>query len=104
MILYEVNIEVEPSLADKYVEWLRVHIDEMRTVLHGIKRVTLAKRDAAEDGWVAFTVVYSVASREDLDDYLANRAARMRQQAMETFGDKFRASRRIMNVVFEQDY
>jgi hypothetical protein len=103
MIIYEVNIDVEPTMADKYVAWLRAHIGEMRTELRGIQRVVMAARDPAEDGWACFTVTYILAAKEDLDDYIAHRAGGMRQKAVEAFGaSSFRASRRIMNVLFEE--
>lgn len=120
-IVYEVNIDVHAEIASDYAEWLVGHVERMRTVLHGMLRADICRRcepvpcpsdfedDVAEDGgegeskpapWVGFTVSYLVASREDLDDYLARRAVLMRQEAVERFGTKhFRANRRIMDVV-----
>jgi hypothetical protein len=102
MIIYEVNVEVEPSLSEKYLAWLRGHIGEMKTQLCGIQRVAVSSREAAADGWASFTIIYTLNSREDLDDYISNRSARMRQQAVDAFGTNFRASRRIMTVLFEE--
>ena len=101
-VVYEVNIDVEPSIGDKYLSWLRLHVEEMKTQLHGIQRVSVCLRDAAADGWIGYTVSYTVESREQVEDYLTNRAAAMRQQGLDAFGTSFRATRRIMNVVFEK--
>jgi hypothetical protein len=94
----------------------------MRAVLPGILRADICRRlepvpcpsdyeetVSREDGgegesrpspWTGFTVSYLVDSKEHLDDYIANRSAAMRQEAIDRFGtSRFRAFRRIMAVV-----
>lgn len=103
-VVYEVNIDVDPSISGKYVSWLKHHIELMRSQIEGLTEVTLCQRapqvDGGKDNWLGFTVSYYISTRAALEDYLEHRAAAMRQDALDTFGQgKFVASRRIMNVL-----
>lgn len=112
-VIYEVNIDVHPSIAEAYVEWLRPHIEEMYHQIHGLRSARLCRREPRLDypadtpvlpdaTWVGYTVTYEILSRDALDDYLANRSGPMRQSALDTFGTgKFVAFRRIMDVLEE---
>ncbi len=119
MIIYEVNIDVHPEIAEAYKEWLRHHARGMFNLIDGLVSADLCVRDVAvpcpadyedagEDGgegaskpadWVGITATYRIQTRAALDDYIANRSAPMRAEAIERFGTKrFRASRRIMET------
>lgn len=119
-VIYEVNVDVHPSIAAEYREWLVGHVSRMRQVLHGMQRADICQRidavpppsdwvEGSDDGgegeskpapWVGFTVSYLVESAAHLEDYVANRSAVMRQEAIDRFGTKhFRATRRVMEVV-----
>ena len=103
MIVYEVNIDVAPAIEEAYYAWLLVHCEEMRHQITGMHNFMICEREASDtsNGWKkGYTVSYLIETREALDDYIANRAAVMRQQAVDTFGaDQFRGTRRIMNVL-----
>jgi hypothetical protein len=113
-VVYEVNIDLHPTVYEAYIEWLTPHMKEMGSVLEGITGATMSTRgkditppadyelpegEAAVEKWCGLTVSYSIAAREGLDDYLANRSATMRQGALDRFGKKMKASRRIMDVL-----
>jgi hypothetical protein len=49
------------------------------------------------EGRVLWTIHYHVSTREILDRYLRVHASRMRAEAIEKFGDRFQASRRILS-------
>lgn len=103
-VVYEVNIDVDPTIADAYLAWLQHHIEEMHTQIEGLASVTLCRRpkqiDGAGEDWVGFTSSYTIITRAALDDYIQHRAAAMRQDGYAKFGEgKFVASRRIMDVV-----
>eukprot|EP00672_Neobodo_designis_P010694 CAMPEP_0174868302 /NCGR_PEP_ID=MMETSP1114-20130205/65730_1 /TAXON_ID=312471 /ORGANISM="Neobodo designis, Strain CCAP 1951/1" /LENGTH=124 /DNA_ID=CAMNT_0016103517 /DNA_START=27 /DNA_END=398 /DNA_ORIENTATION=+ len=117
MIIYEVNIDVHPSIAQEYREWLAHHARGMFSLIEGLETAELSVRDGGvpcppdyteddNDGgdcatrpadWVGYTAVYRIRTRAALDDYVANRSGPMRAEAISRFGtSKFRASRRIM--------
>ena len=107
-VIYEVQIDVVESRADEYWAWLKAHSEEMRAQLHGIEDIAMSCRgavaapaDAAAPAaaWRGFTVRYKVASREQVDDYIVNRAPAMRQHAIEKFGvENMRGQRSITDV------
>ncbi|CUE72052.1 Hypothetical protein, putative [Bodo saltans] len=105
-VVYEVNIDVDPTIADAYLAWLQHHIVQMHTQIEGITSVSLCKRPKGVDGaganWVGFTAYYHISTRAALDDYLEHRAAAMRQDGLNTFGEgKFVGARRILDIIPE---
>lgn len=117
-VLYEVNIDLHPDIAEAYKEWLRDHAGRMFGLIEGLRAADLYMRpdpvpcpadydeDDGGDGgegmdkprpWVGITATYRVGTQAALDDYLTHRASAMRAEAVERFGTKkFRASRRIL--------
>jgi len=99
MIIYEVTTDVKPRIAAEYAVWLEQHIKEMLE-FDGFLAVQwgelLDNPNAAE--WITYQVQYKVESQAALDHYLIHHAAKMRQPAVDLFGDQFRASRRILEI------
>jgi hypothetical protein len=115
-IVYEVNIVVRKEKAVQYLEWLLPHIKEMYTLIEGLEshQVCTAPLTApdsapshvvdrvagAPEQWVAYSISYRIGSRAALEDYQANRAAKMQASALATFSkDDFVAWRRVLEVV-----
>ncbi len=99
-IVYEVNLDVESAIAAAYCDWLHAHIGQM-TQLPGFTGATMfalssEDLDADRVGWC---VQYRLRDRLALDAYLREHAPRMRDEGVTRFGDRFRATRRIMHVV-----
>ncbi len=92
MILYEVYLTFEPSIRETYLVWLQAHLQDMLS-FDGFEKVEVYRSTLEPN---AVCVHYTVASRKALDDYLEHHAPRMRSFAIEKFGDKFRATRRIL--------
>lgn len=96
-VVYEVNLEVDRGIADEYKAWLIEHASKIID-LPGFLHVEIF-----EDEWNDLTssykkwcVQYRVQSQEHLDAYLSEHAVRMREEGVERFGNKFRASRRVL--------
>lgn len=100
MTLYEVNLAVQNDVADAYALWLREHVVQM-LAFNGFLSATTLEEETKEEGTRRFTVQYWLTDRNSLESYFANHAAAMRQDGLNRFGDKFSASRRIMNVLSE---
>jgi antibiotic biosynthesis monooxygenase (ABM) superfamily enzyme len=94
MIRYEVNLELDPEIKEEYLAWLKPHIDQMLT-FKGFENAILFENTEKAN---CFSVQYDVATMDDMNDYLTNHAAEMRNDAISKFADKFKASRRIMNT------
>lgn len=96
MIIYEVNLEIQSEILAEYLVWLKKHIAEILQI-EGFVKATIYKveRNDLENSY-AFSVQYYLASREFLESYFANHSQRLRQEGIDKFGDKFKASRRIL--------
>ena len=97
MIIYEVNLEVDAAIAADYRAWLEAHVAQM-LALPGflgaeVFEVVALSPAPARRTWC---VHYRLRDRAALDDYLQAHAARMRGDGLARFGDRFRATRRVL--------
>ena len=103
MLIYEVNLEVEEEINYRYAGWLTEHIQKMLQ-FEGFQAAYWFFRKPEDEGKeqtanLLWTIHYLVADRRSLDDYLTNHADRVRQEALEKFDGKFKADRRILNLL-----
>lgn len=127
MTIYEVNIRILAEAADEYAEWLDDHIrqilkiegfvsaewfeveedQEVRALEQAVRQavrldesvpVELREAAAMPIETRLFTVHYRLRDRQSLEHYLEFHAPAMRRDGVERFGDKFSATRRVMQV------
>lgn len=94
-VTYEVNLVPDASIAAEFDVWLTEHVHDMLR-LPGFKRATI--RHAEDDGRLVRSVAYVLKDRAALDAYLREHAPRMRQAGVDRFGDRFEATRRILDA------
>jgi hypothetical protein len=94
-ITYEVALEPDPEILGEFEAWLEVHADEM-LALPGFTGADIHKGEDPETGAALRIVRYELKDRAAVDRYLQEFAPRMRAEALERFGDRFRATRRIV--------
>ena len=95
MIIYNVTVKVESTIADAWLQWLlNEHIpDIMRTnCFTDYKIVRLLEVDESEGPTYA-------DSKADYNRYLELHAPSMRQRSYEKWGERFIAFRSLMEVV-----
>lgn len=99
MIVYEVNLDVEAAIATEYRAWLAEHIAHMLDLpgFTGAQTFEVADPKPAPDR-IVFCVQYHLRDQAALDAYLRDHATRMRADGAARFGDRFRASRRVLRV------
>jgi antibiotic biosynthesis monooxygenase (ABM) superfamily enzyme len=97
MLVYEVTIEVEPSIRSSYEAWLRPHVAEI-LALPGFTGAEILEvvEPRADDGWIAIRTQYRLVDRTALDAYLSEHAPRLRADGMARFGDAMRARRCVL--------
>lgn len=97
MIVYEVSIDVDRSIGEIYLDWLRDHVAQMLS-FDGFVDARLHERcDVAEDlPRRTFVIAYRLRDQAALDAYFANHAAGMRADGERHFGGRFSASRRVL--------
>ncbi len=96
--IYEVNLEITGDVAAEFVEWLPHHVAEV-LALPGFIDAVIAREEMAGADIKAWNVRYRLDNRKALDRYLDQHAERMRADGLQRFGDRMRASRRIMTEV-----
>lgn len=96
MIVYEVDIAVDEEIADAYVGWLAVHVDEMLTLPGFVSAQRFRLLDPVTPGVVSLRVQYTLRDRKALDRYLRDHAPRMRAEGQQRFPTGVRLTRRLM--------
>jgi hypothetical protein len=103
MLIYEVNLEVDDEINYKMAAYLQEHLQQMLTFTGFRTAYWFFRRPEDEENApqekTLWTIQYVIDKREDLDDYLKNHAQKMRAETVEKFGDRFKASRRILNLL-----
>ena len=95
MLIYEVNLSVEPDVADEYEAWLARHIEEI-LVIDGFTSAEWFELTDVPTDRREYVVHYRISNRTALERYFRDHAERMRQDGTERFGGRFTASRRVM--------
>ncbi|HVK86944.1 MAG TPA: DUF4286 family protein [Kofleriaceae bacterium] len=96
-VIYEVNVDVDAAIAEDYRAWLGPHVAELLTLPGFVDAACFDVVDPAPaDGRVAMCVQYRLRDRAALDGYLRDHAPRMRADGVARFGDRFRATRRVL--------
>jgi hypothetical protein len=98
MLIYQVTLEVDPSIENEFVEWMLPHIKEV---------VEIGNFDSAE--WFAlenpintvksWTILYRTANEQVLEKYLANHSPKLREEGVNLFGEKLKTSRQILKTM-----
>jgi len=97
MIIYEVNLDVEAAIAEPYRAWLAEHIAHMLDLPGFTGAQSFEVTDPAPaPGRSVFCVQYQLRDQAALDAYLRDHATRMRADGTARFGERFRASRRVL--------
>ena len=94
-ITYEVALEPEPEILGEFEAWLEYHMDDM-LALPGFTGASIHKAENPDTGAQLRVVRYELEDRAALQRYLEEHAPRMRAEGLAKFGDRFRASRRIV--------
>jgi hypothetical protein len=95
MLIYEVNLTIAADIYAAFTAWLGPHI---RTILQfpGFQDAKVFAVETQDSTQHKLCVHYQVTEYAFLQTYLTQQAATMRQDAIDHFGDKFRADRRIL--------
>ena len=100
MIIYNVTIKVDKTIAEAWLNWLK---DEHIADVTGTGCFTNAKimklLEVDESEGPTFAVQYFAESKAQYNRYIENFAGVMRQKSFKKWGDKFIAFRSVMQVV-----
>ena len=100
MIIYNVTIKVDKTIAEAWLNWLKdEHIADVTGTGCFTKANILRLLEVDESEGHTFAVQYFAESKAQYNRYIENFAGVMRQKSFEKWGDKFIAFRSVMQVV-----
>jgi len=102
MIIYNVTVNIDENVHERWLNWMQQsHIPDMLATgkFSSARMVKVLVEE--EMGGVTYCVQYVTDSKETLQKYYKEDAARLRQEALTRFADKFVAFRTELEVISE---
>lgn len=101
MYIYNVTVNVEDSVHDEWLLWIKEHIPQVLST-GKFEKATLTKVLVEEDmGGQTYSIQYRSYSREALDAYYKEDADKLRTEGLKKFADKMLAFRTELQIVDE---
>lgn len=103
MYIYNVTTNIEESVHDAWLNWMKeTHIPDVLATgkFLGAKMCKVLVEE--EMGGITYSVQFTIADIETLQKYYAEDAARLREDALKRYPNKFVSFRTEMEIVDEQ--
>ena len=101
MIIYNVTVNIDESIHDEWLIWIKAHIPKVLGT-GKFEKATLSQVLVEEDmGGVTYSIQYRSYSREALDTYYREDADTLRNEGLKKFADKMLSFRTELNIVDE---
>jgi hypothetical protein len=98
-VVYEVNLAVDAGVLDAYRAWLAGHVAEIVALPGFTGARTWDVVDPPPPAGVAHLCVqYALRDAAALQDYLREHAPRLRAEGLARFGERVRATRRVLHA------
>lgn len=102
MILYNVTINIDESLEEKWLNWMKnKHIAEVLKTNLFTKAVIIKVLIEEEMGGSTYSIQYYCENKEKLNQYYQDFAPQLRQEGLALFGDKMLAFRTELQILEE---
>jgi hypothetical protein len=100
MIIYNVTIKVDVTIADTWLQWMRdEHIPDVTGTKCFTHAVILRLIEADETDGITYAIQYHAESKDKYNRYIQDHAEDMRKRGFDKWGNKFIAFRTVMEVV-----
>ncbi len=100
MMIYNVTIKVDHSIAKKWIDWLKnEHIPEVIATGCFTHATVLRLLEIDDTEGPTFAVQYHAESKSFYNRYIAKFSDNLRQKGLDKWGNKFIAFRSIMEIV-----
>lgn len=101
MIIYNVTLNIENSIHDEWLEWIKLHIPKvLATGLFLKATFTKVLVEESIEG-LTYSIQYLAHSKEALDSYHKLHAADIQAEGLQKFGDKMLAFRTELEWIDE---
>ncbi|HAT1774096.1 DUF4286 family protein [Legionella pneumophila] len=98
MVIYEVNLTIEPEIFVQFQAWLKKHVAEIIQFPGFMQACILKQEKETKSAKEKLTVQYQLDNGDSLSRYLSELAPQMREDGIHLFQTKFSADRRIFEV------
>lgn len=105
MYIYNVTVNIDQSVHQKWLNWIESHIFEVLASGHFLSAKLTQVLVEEEMGGTTYSIQYTAKTREDLEAYYKNNAPKLRADSFNKFADKmlaFRTELRVINEFFPQ--
>ena len=100
MLIYNVTIKVEHSIAGKWLDWLKnEHIPEIISTGCFTHAVILHLIETDDAEGITYAIQYHTPDKYQYDQYIEKYSGEMRKKGTEKWGNQFIAFRSVMQVV-----
>lgn len=101
MIIYNVTVNIDESVHDEWLIWIKAHIPQVLGT-GKFEKATLSQVLVEEDmGGITYSIQYRSYSREALNAYYREDAERLRNDGIKKFADKMLAFRTELKIIDE---
>ncbi len=101
MIIYNVTVNIEDSVHDEWLAWIKEHIPQVLATGKFIEAKLTKVLVEEEMGGTTYSVQYKAHSRQALDAYYAQDAERLRGDGLKRFADKMLTFRTELEIIDE---
>lgn len=100
MIIYNVTINVEESVHDEWLKWMKdVHIPEVLETGLFVESQIFKLLNPKPDEGVTYAIQYKLKSLIDLENYKTKHAPGLQRKTEEKFSGKYHAFRSILETI-----
>jgi hypothetical protein len=99
MIIYNVTTNIDNDVHDEWFQWMKtVHIPEMMNTGYFLE-YKMCKVLIEEEQGTTYSVQFTCANMEDLNDYKNEHSTRLQKEAATKYGSKAVSFRTLLEVV-----
>lgn len=99
MIIYNVTINVENDVREEWLNWMKTHhIPDVMQTGYFIEN-KICKLLVEEEQGTTYSIQYTAASLEDLEEYQQLHAPRLQKEVADKYANKFVAFRSVLEIL-----
>lgn len=100
MIIYNVTINIDDSVHDEWLNWMKnEHIPEVMNTGLFVENRILKILDDHDSGGVTYSIQYTCNSMSDYERYKENHASGLQAKTLAKYPDKFVAFRTLLEII-----
>ena len=104
MIIYNITINIDPSIKKKWLIWINCHIREVLKTGKFTKAIFTKIITDESSSEVSYSIQYYAKSKSDLNDYIEKYSGPLKLDGVQKFGEKMLAFRTKLELIKEFEF